>query len=73
MQTLKTYLGKEIIVELSGERKRSGMLIDYGPDVLVIYEDTKYLYIPAAHIQHMEVSSKKNSEYAQPPHKKSPQ
>lgn len=70
MQTLKTYLGKEVIVELSGERKRSGMLIDCGPDVLVIYEDTKYLYIPAAHIQHMEVSSKKNSEYAQPPHKK---
>ncbi|WP_409343113.1 hypothetical protein [Paenibacillus sp. MBLB4367] len=70
MHTFKSYLGKDIIIELSGDRRRAGMLIDCGPDVLVIYEDTKYLYIPLTHIQNLEVSPKKNTDYAAPPQKK---
>lgn len=51
MQQIQSYLGKPIDVELSGEKIHSGILIDSGPDILVLKTKKHYVYIPLIHIQ----------------------
>ncbi|AHV96068.1 hypothetical protein [Paenibacillus sabinae] len=52
MNLLKDLLGKQVIAMVSGLlQPLEGTLIDYGPDVVIINNGVKYLYIPAAHIR----------------------
>ncbi|MDR7000330.1 DUF2642 domain-containing protein [Neobacillus niacini] len=51
---LKEHIGKYIKLEISGKKFLSGMLIDIGSDLWVLFDGYDYLYIPTVHIQNWE-------------------
>jgi hypothetical protein len=53
MNVLKTLLGKEVDLEISGGLIFNGILIDYGLDIIVIFNGVKFLYIPLVHVHNM--------------------
>lgn len=67
MREFEKHVGKSVEVELSGHIVHGGRLMDCGQDVLVIYDGSKYLYIPSPHVQHI----KEDTEMSYPIDKKS--
>ncbi|MCG3084178.1 DUF2642 domain-containing protein [Anoxybacillus sp. LAT_35] len=55
MDQLKTLLGKQVRVEVSGGTIVQGVLVDVGADIVVIYTGKEYLYIPHLHIHHIKL------------------
>jgi hypothetical protein len=51
---LKEQIGKYIKLEISGKKILSGMLIDIGSDLWVLFNGYDYLYIPTIHIQNWQ-------------------
>jgi hypothetical protein len=51
---LKDNIGKYIKMEISGKKFLSGMLIDIGSDLWVLFNGVDYLYIPTIHIQNWQ-------------------
>ncbi len=47
----KENIGKYIKLEISGKKLLSGLLVDIGSDLWVLFNGIDYLYIPAIHIQ----------------------
>lgn len=47
-------LKEQVKTELSGKKEITGILIDEGLDVVVIYDGYKYFYIPLLHIHKLE-------------------
>lgn len=45
---------KQVVLELSGKHLIKGILVDYGLDVVVIYNGNDFLYIPIMQIQNMK-------------------
>lgn len=64
MYKFKSLIGEEVKVEISGKTTFTGILIDMGLDVLVLYNGTKYLYIPLIHMQ--SINDKKGSGNEEP-------
>jgi hypothetical protein len=58
MDFFKKYLGKQIVFEISGDGKHNGFLVDIGPDILVVFEEAKFLYIPLHHVYHLTLHPK---------------
>ncbi|RFU66188.1 DUF2642 domain-containing protein [Peribacillus saganii] len=54
MTGLKSFLGKDVEVEISGKTYFSGILIDMGLDILVLFNGRKYLYIPLLHLHNIK-------------------
>ncbi|RAP74150.1 hypothetical protein [Paenibacillus montanisoli] len=50
MNELLPYLAENMIVEVTGKQLLPGKLVDVGPDILVLYHQDRYLYIPTAHV-----------------------
>lgn len=50
MYTFKNLIGEQVSVVISGNTTFSGILIDIGQDVIVLYNGKKYLYIPIIHV-----------------------
>lgn len=57
MNYLDTMLGKTVKLEISGNIERVGVLIDFGQDVVVIYDGLNYVYIPSVHLQNIRLVS----------------
>jgi hypothetical protein len=57
MIDLRTLIGKQVDVEVSGKNECKGILIDAGLDILVIYNGKQHLYIPLGNLQNLELSS----------------
>lgn len=55
MDQLKTLLGKQVRVEVSGGTIVQGVLVDVGADIVVVYTGKEYLYIPYLHIHHIKL------------------
>ncbi len=51
MDAFQSFIGKTVELEISGNIERVGLLIDFGPDILVIFDGANYVYIPFGHIQ----------------------
>ncbi|MCY9697914.1 DUF2642 domain-containing protein [Paenibacillus alginolyticus] len=70
MMYFNTYIGKMVQIELIGDRDRIGYLIDLGPDIIVIYTEKKYLYMPITHIRNITLQAaddKMNTESSPAP------
>jgi len=66
-------MGKNIEIEISGGYFYSGILVDSGLDIIVLYvgRTGTFLYIPSVHIQRIKESKKEeNSTYYEPPSEK---
>lgn len=57
MKVLQLLLNNTIDIEISSEKKHTGVLIDFGPDILVIYNGNEYLYFPILHIQNIKANT----------------
>ncbi|WP_085524167.1 DUF2642 domain-containing protein [Tuberibacillus sp. Marseille-P3662] len=68
MNSYKVYRGELVELSLSGHIHFSGMLIDTGPDIMVIYNGHDFIYIPIIHIQYVnfEYENKNNNDIAKP-------
>ncbi|WP_155837232.1 DUF2642 domain-containing protein [Aneurinibacillus terranovensis] len=53
---LDTFFGKEVLIELTGEGRHIGILIDAGSDILVLYDGTQYVYLPFLHVKHLKLN-----------------
>ncbi|NLI14057.1 hypothetical protein [Pelotomaculum propionicicum] len=64
MSKIQQYVGKVINIEVVGGRHHEGVLVDYGPDIIVIFDNRKYYYyyIPLTHLKHLGLSSQENPE-----------
>lgn len=53
MSKIQQYVGKVIKIEVAGGRYHSGRLIDFGPDIIVIFDSVNhyYYYFPLVHIK----------------------
>jgi hypothetical protein len=67
MEQLLQLIGKNIDVEISGKSFYQGVLIDAGLDIIVIYQEQEFIYIPLVHVQHIEQSSLPEDLPEQPP------
>lgn len=56
MNGIKSLIGKEVELEISGKTVFGGILVDLGLDILVLFNGIKFLYIP---INHMHIIKKK--------------
>ena len=54
MSYFSRYIGSLIDLELDGGVKHTGMLVDAGPDIVVMYSRDSYMYIPLTHVRHIE-------------------
>jgi hypothetical protein len=54
MKLFKPYFGNFVEIEVVSDKKISGLLIDSGPDYLVMNKENKYYYLPLNHILLME-------------------
>lgn len=64
---LKQYLNVTVDLEISGEQKiRTGILIDIGQDIIVIYDGSDFLYVPLHHIQHIKTNQAPDEEIENP-------
>lgn len=53
MNGLNNLIRKEVEVEISGKTFLTGILIDIGPDLIVIFNNKKFLYIPLIHMHNI--------------------
>ena len=67
MTLLAQYHGKEVEIEISGDKRHKGVLIDSGLDILVIYNGTDFIYIPINHMQNFKLSVKGEQEISHIP------
>jgi hypothetical protein len=67
MTFFNAYIGKMVHIEMIGDRGKIGYLIDVGPDVIVIYTEKKYLYLPTAHIKNLKLSTEDKTNTDSPP------
>ncbi|MDF2786994.1 MAG: hypothetical protein K0S80_92 [Neobacillus sp.] len=73
MMVFKELMGKNIEIEISGGNFYSGILVDSGLDILVLYvgRSDRFFYIPTVHIQRVkEAKVDQNSVVYEPPSEK---
>lgn len=66
MTVLQSFLNKTVNIEVSGEKKHTGILIDYGQDILVLFNGNEFLYLPILHVHNIKASSKLEEEIESP-------
>ncbi|OLN21760.1 hypothetical protein BTO30_12935 [Domibacillus antri] len=67
MKRLKEYVGEPIHLDLTGKREVSGILIDFGSDVLVLCKQNEFLYLPLFHVREIRLLSKEEADFLTPP------
>ncbi|GAB7386675.1 DUF2642 domain-containing protein [Bacillaceae bacterium] len=66
MNIFNNLLGKVIDMEISGGHLLTGILIDYGQDIFVIYNGDHFLYIPLLHVQYLNLNVKNDTNITSP-------
>ncbi|QRG67106.1 DUF2642 domain-containing protein [Brevibacillus choshinensis] len=56
MNYLVSMVGKTVELDIKGSIRRIGILIDFGTDVIVIYDGNNYVYVPIGHIHNVRQS-----------------
>jgi hypothetical protein len=56
MNELKNLLDKEVLVEITGKTYFTGILVDIGLDIMVIYNGQQFLYIPIMHMHNIKLN-----------------
>ena len=59
---MKTLIGKNVDIELSGKSLFTGILTDVGPDILVLYNGQAFYYIPMLHVHRIQLNTNKNEQ-----------
>ena len=63
MNTLSSYTGKIIEVELSSKKNITGKLIEVGSDIVVLFNGKHFVYFPVKHIVSMRNGESTDNEF----------
>lgn len=66
MSILHSLLNKTVNIEISGDKKHTGILIDYGQDILVVFNGINFIYFPTLHIQNLRANVNVEEEIQSP-------
>lgn len=66
---IKNYIGEPISLELLGKKELSGILVDFGSDLLILFQQDEFFYIPLFHIQEIRPLLKEEANTLTPPNK----
>lgn len=63
MSKLEQYVGEVISLEVAGGRYLKGSLVDFGADIMVIYDSMNhyYYYLPLPHVKYFKLSKQEDS------------
>jgi len=50
MKYLDQYIGQMIEIELSSKKRLSGKLVEYGSDIVIVFNGQNFYYIPVTHV-----------------------
>ncbi|MEC0371648.1 DUF2642 domain-containing protein [Paenibacillus chibensis] len=57
MESIRSLLGKKVELKISGYKVPViGELVDLGSDILVLFSETRYIYVPIHHVQQMKLT-----------------
>ncbi|WP_075619613.1 hypothetical protein [Paenisporosarcina indica] len=62
MNYLSQYMGQIIEIEISGKKIITGKLIEYGSDIVVVFNGRNFFYVPLLHIIHIKKSENTENE-----------
>ncbi|MFC4619417.1 DUF2642 domain-containing protein [Camelliibacillus cellulosilyticus] len=62
----KKYVGEPVEVTISGHYQLSGILIDAGTDLLILYNGEDFIYIPGVHIHYTDFQYVSEEEISEP-------
>ncbi|MCZ8519045.1 MULTISPECIES: DUF2642 domain-containing protein [Paenibacillus] len=58
MLTMRSYLNRPVELLVSGKKEPvRGILVDTGADILVVHDGSRFLYVPALHLQEFSLST----------------
>lgn len=63
MISIKDFIGESVNLELLGKKELSGILIEYGKDVLVLFNQNEFCYVPLLHIREIRFLSKEEAGF----------
>ncbi|TCP24507.1 hypothetical protein EV207_1244 [Scopulibacillus darangshiensis] len=66
MEHFRNFIGETVEVVMSGNHYINGILIDNGPDIIVIYDGDDFLYIPLIHIQFINFNNSEEYDFEKP-------
>jgi hypothetical protein len=66
MSHLGQYLKNQVTLELSGKILLTGVLVDHGLDIAVVYNGQEFLYIPLMQVHYMRLSPKQDPRLENP-------
>ncbi|MGZ9583889.1 DUF2642 domain-containing protein [Paenibacillus marinisediminis] len=64
MSSLSQYMNTQVEVEISGKHIRKGVLIDVGLDMMVLFHEQQFFYIPLVHVQRFKAVTPTGEEGA---------
>ncbi|MEC2055804.1 DUF2642 domain-containing protein [Peribacillus psychrosaccharolyticus] len=62
MRNMKTLIGENVDIELSGKSFFTGILTDVGLDILVLYNGQAFYYIPLLHVHRIQLNTNKDEQ-----------
>ncbi|MCZ8515790.1 DUF2642 domain-containing protein [Paenibacillus filicis] len=62
MSDPRELIDQQVKVELSGNNVFTGKLIDLGLDLMVLFHEQRYLYIPLVHVQNLKKSNSQSND-----------
>jgi hypothetical protein len=63
---LLNYMGENIKLEISGGKILTGILVEVGSDIVIIYNGKDFQYVPIVHVHHIRFPSESEQEIQQP-------
>ncbi|WP_065408850.1 hypothetical protein [Pseudobacillus wudalianchiensis] len=69
VELIKIYIGEPVALDLLGKKELSGILVDFGSEVLILYRQDEYFYIPLFHIRGIRSLSKEEADTLTQPDK----
>ncbi|MFK2826233.1 hypothetical protein QYG89_11210 [Bacillus sp. B190/17] len=62
LKQMKDYIGEPVHLELVGKKDVIGVLIEAGSDVVVVFNEQEFYYVPLAHVWKVKVLTKEEAE-----------
>jgi hypothetical protein len=66
MDFINQYLGQRIEFDILGDGMHIGILLDVGMDIIVVLEESKFLYVPLHHVRHLTLDPKSDPNIPDP-------
>ncbi|MFD1358764.1 DUF2642 domain-containing protein [Fictibacillus halophilus] len=66
MSIFNKFIGETVELSISGNKRITGIVIDIGSDIIVVYDGDQFIYIPKMHIHHISSMIDNETEIEKP-------